>query len=64
MTGRKKESLILMAIILLYTLIGHLFQIELLKIITITVNSFTVSIIGLIICAVTFILAKAARRST
>lgn len=50
---RKDEYIIAIAIILMYSLIGHLFNIDILKIMTIGKDEFSISIIGVVICIIT-----------
>lgn len=54
--ARKSDYLIATAIILLYSFIGHFFNIEILKIMSIRSDGFSVSIVGVFICIITIIL--------
>ncbi|OAB32680.1 hypothetical protein PMSD_17055 [Paenibacillus macquariensis subsp. defensor] len=55
---RKNEYIIATAIILIYSLIGHLFNIGILKIMTIRIDEFSISIAGVVICIITIILLR------
>ncbi len=61
--SRKIEYLLLIAIFLLYTLIGHMLNIDVLKIFTIRRDEFSISIVGVVISvatlfALSFLIAK------
>ena len=55
---RKNEYIIATAIILMYSLIGHLFNIDILKIMTIRKDEFSISIAGIVICIITITLLR------
>jgi uncharacterized protein YacL len=50
---KKKNYIIAVLIIVVYSGIGYIFNIDILKVMTISKNSFSISIIGLLICCVT-----------
>ncbi|WP_338786078.1 hypothetical protein [Metabacillus sp. FJAT-53654] len=52
--SRKSEYLIATSIIIMYSLLGHLFNIDILKVISIRKNEF--SILGVVICIIKIIL--------
>ncbi|REK76832.1 hypothetical protein DX130_07315 [Paenibacillus paeoniae] len=53
---RRNVYLIVAAIIVMYSLIGHLFNVGILKIMTIRKDEFSISIAGVVICIITIIL--------
>ena len=54
--SRKSDYLIAAAIIVIYSLIGHLFKIDILKVMIIRKDEFSISFVGVVICFITIIL--------
>ncbi|EEL33635.1 hypothetical protein bcere0019_31470 [Bacillus cereus Rock3-28] len=53
---RKSNYLIVMAIIIMYSLIGHVLSLDILKVMAIRQNGFSISFVGISICYITAVL--------
>ncbi|MGN4425101.1 hypothetical protein ACTFQN_14815 [Bacillus cereus group sp. MYBK30-1] len=52
----KSDSFIVMAIIIMYSLIGHVLNLDVLKVMAIQQNGFSISFVGIAICYITAVL--------
>ncbi|MBJ8050992.1 hypothetical protein JDS87_02925 [Bacillus cereus] len=50
---RKRDYLVVMAIIIMYSLIGHVLNLDILKVMAIQQNGFSISFVGISICYIT-----------
>ncbi|MCU5653671.1 hypothetical protein OCF56_07115 [Bacillus mycoides] len=50
---RKSDYVIVMAIIIMYSLIGHVLNLDILKVMAIQQNGFSISFVGIAICYIT-----------
>ncbi|MBJ8103639.1 MULTISPECIES: hypothetical protein [Bacillus cereus group] len=54
---RRNDYFVVTAIIIMYFFIGHLFDIDILKLMTIYKDGFSVSFLGIAICYISIVLA-------
>ncbi len=55
---KKKDYLIAISVLIIYTGIGYLFNIDVLKIFIIKTDGFSISILGVVICILTIIVIE------